>query len=130
MEKYQELIKILKEKLGIEITPLKGYAVDPNKYNGTPFPIYKDIKELNAEKEEIMLMIDDLYLTSEIDTVTSRKLKQIVQSTYQKYINERKNTDQPNLTPEEIFFQELKKKYNYNNMSPEEKIDFTNKCKW
>ncbi len=83
-KKKNEVLKMIESLLQIRITPIKGYAVDPNKFGGVPYAQSKSLQELIVEQGQIFQSIDKLYTDGTIDFGTSKIMKKVIMDEYQK----------------------------------------------
>lgn len=82
-EQKSNTLRKIEMMLQIQITPTKGYMVDPQKFNGVPYSILKTTQELEQEQEEIIKRINSLYLNGTIDLGTADMMKKIIIEEYE-----------------------------------------------
>ena len=157
-EKHEAILFQIEQLTGKRITGISGYAIDPSKYNGTPYPQLKNSSQLQVEHGEIAQQIDELYLEGKIDLKTKQAMNLTLVAEYKKLVA---NAPRPVKTPQnptsnppapdefeqtqrqfptsnspqqqphqqrtekvESFEEKARKKYGYDDMSPEEKANF------
>lgn len=83
-EMRKKVLKKIEQLLQIEISPFKGYIVDPNQFHGIPRIDYKTVSELTSEQGEIFQKIDALYIEGTVDLGTSAMMKRVILEEYEK----------------------------------------------
>lgn len=85
-QRINDSISKVKSLVGIRITDVAGYSVDPNRYGGVPYVELKDSMSLQMEHGEITKKIDELWMNGEIDLKTRQQIQLDITNVYNEMI--------------------------------------------
>jgi len=85
-EKHEAMLFQIEQLTGKRITGISGYAIDPSKNNGVPYPQLKNSSQLQEEHGEIAKQIEELYLEGEIDLKTKQAMNLALVAEYKKMV--------------------------------------------